>query len=349
MGNFQVKKLQKVFYVFTYQVRERKFVTAKGQNFVFPNTIELIFSFLPLQPFGGKPTTGRTIFMPGKSKIRFGGPTARYSVKLAKPIKPLKFSFEETGRRIEIQGNKLHIHEKSDSQKLLDERVEKLFFAIPILLSTEFADPPYVEKVYGKVGKVPFEWVMASYKPYLRLTKIEDQQNSILTSWKRLNVLDIPQNSRIVASLHYFHVACRLKAAGDSPWEFMAEVILNLCKVLEALFPPTGEGKSMDSAREGLENLGYSETEIERDFIPAIALRNNIDSAHVDLSVFPREQLKVIINYTDTAEDTFQKMLQRLIAKTQEGQYSPAPYGEPKIRQLAEKVIEKMAKFINNS
>lgn len=332
--------------MFTYQVRERKFVTGKSQNFVFPNTIELIFSFLPLQPFGGRPTTGRTIFIPGKSKIKLGGPTARYSVKLGKPIKPLNFSWEEAGgRRMEMHGNKLHIYDQCESQKNLEERVEKLFFAFPILLSTEFADPPYVEKVYGRVGKVPFEWIMASYKPYLRLTKIEDTKNSILTSWKRLNILDVPQNSRIIASLHYFHVACRLKAAGDSPWEFMAEVILNLCKVLEALFPPSGTGKSMDSARAGLENLGYSETEIERDFIPAMALRNNIDSAHVDLSVFPTEQLKVIINYTDTAEDAFQKMLQRLIAKTQEGIYFPAPYGEPKIRQAAEKIIEKIASF----
>lgn len=328
--------------MFTYQVRERKLVVPKGNKFEFPNSAELIFTFLPLQPFGGKPSSGRTIFMPGKTKIKLGGPTARYSVKLVKPNKPLKLSLEEPGRRIEMHGNKLHIYEQCESLKYLEARIEKLFFTIPILFSTEFADPPYTERVNGRVGKVPFEWIMAEYKPHLRLTKIEDQQNSILNSWNRLKILDVPQNRRILAALHYFHVACRLKAAGDSPWEFMSEVIINLCKVLEVLFPPPGDGRTYDSARYGLKMLEYSENEIERDFIPAMALRNNIDSAHVDLSTFPSEQLKIIINFTDTAEDAFQKMLQRLITKTQNGEYSPAPYGEPKTRQAAEKIIERM-------
>ena len=54
----------------------------------------------------------------------------------------------------------------------------------------------------------------------------------------------------------------------------MPEMILNLSKVLEVLFPPDGAGRTLDAARRGLTALGFSRTEIEGDYIPAMALRN---------------------------------------------------------------------------
>ena len=47
------------------------------------------------------------------------------------------------------------------------------------------------------------------------------------------------------------------------PGEFVAEVILNLAKSLEVLFPRSGDRKSRDAARAALHSLGYSETQIE--------------------------------------------------------------------------------------
>ena len=54
-------------------------------------------------------------------------------------------------------------------------------------------------------------------------------------------------NRRIIAALKYYYTACRLSRVGNSPWEFMSEIILNFCKVLESLFPA-----SRDTVREGL-------------------------------------------------------------------------------------------------
>ena len=68
------------------------------------------------------------------------------------------------------------------------------------------------------------------------------------------------------------------------------------------LFPPSGDGQTRDAARRGLTNLNYSAKEIERDFLPAMALRNAIDVGHVDLSLFTRPQLNAL--HTEAAVTT---------------------------------------------
>ena len=61
--------------------------------------------------------------------------------------------------------------------------------------------------------------------------------------------------------------------------EFLPEVVLNLAKVLEVLFPPGGDGRTRDAVRQNLSQLGFSELEIEADYIPAMALRNAAERA----------------------------------------------------------------------
>jgi len=73
-----------------------------------------------------------------------------------------------------------------------------------------------------------------------------------------------------------------------------------------------------------------------------MALRNQIDSAHVDLSIFTWEQLRVLHAYTEVAENVFREMLRRPVAKIQEGHYIFVQYGEPRRRGEAVKIIERI-------
>jgi hypothetical protein len=41
---------------------------------------------------------------------------------------------------------------------------------------------------------------------------------------------------KLVAALEYFYAACRLNSLGETPEEFLAEVILNFARILDALF-----------------------------------------------------------------------------------------------------------------
>src|SRR5690606_11604590 len=94
---------------------------------------------------------------------------------------------------------------------------------------------------------------------------------------------------------------------------------------LEVLFPAP-EGKTIDYARSGLTKLGYDHTEMERDFIPAIVLRNNIDVGHAHLALFTQSELSTIHAYVDLAFPRFQELLTRVLEMTKSGDFEVPPY-----------------------
>lgn len=336
--------------MFTYQVRQRIFAYEKGHQPIFPNEVEIVFEFSPLHLFGCGESGGRTgtIGIPSKFEVDlFSG---RHSLLPPCGLSPLFVFLEEPGRKVFMRGHKLHIREHCESASGLEERVQDLFFGIPILLNIEMYDPPIVKIVYGRVGKVPFVWKLHTLHTPIHLTNQNMQQKIIQNSWKRWSILAIPDNKRIFAALHYFHIACRLKATGYSPWEFTGEVILNLCKALEVLFPKREGITRKDAVTEGLTILGYSASEVEKTFLPAMDLRDNMDSGHIRLFDLQRESFEILYDYTDTAELAFQKMFQKLISKIQKGEYTLTPYSLIREKQKdAEKVIRKIRESKNIS
>ena len=130
----------------------------------------------------------------------------------------------------------------------------------------------------------------------------------------------------------------------------MGDVILNLCKVLEALFPPSGDVKTRDAVREGLVTLGYSKIEIERDFLPVMALRDNMDSGHIKLFKISKEKFEILYRYTDKVDRAFKKLLLELISRIQKWQYTPISYAvSQQKKKEAEKIIEKIQKRMKQS
>src|SRR5262249_44895295 len=153
----------------------------------------------------------------------------------------------------------------------------------------------------GNVGDAEFEWPYANYPADATVTTQELQERYFLEAWKNMELLLPAQHRRLYAALLYFQTACRLSVAGLNPWEFMGEVLLNLSKVMEVLFPADGSS-TINAAREGLEDLGCASLDIEKWYIPAIALRNGLDVAHVSLAAFNHEQLRAVHEYTEKAE-----------------------------------------------
>ncbi|GAI74481.1 unnamed protein product, partial [marine sediment metagenome] len=148
----------------------------------------------------------------------------------------------------------------------------------------------------------------------------EHQEKRVAAAFERLRFERWQYNQRLIAALGYFHTACRLIAAGNSPWEFMAEAILNLSKVLEILFVKSD--KSMDDVREGLKDLGYSIDDIERDFIPIMVLRSYFDVAHPSISLFDPKELQVMYKYLADVEHRFRDLLKGIIDGVCGGTYT---------------------------
>jgi hypothetical protein len=254
--------------------------------------------------------------------------TGHIAVEPQLPLKPLEVLINEKDRIVRLCGNILTIETQCGDIKELDGLIQSVYYAFPMLLNMEFADPPVINRVTGEVGGTPFSWELRmspTIAATIAATNQELQEKRVIHSWLRFNVISPPDRKRLVAALHYFHTACRLLRAGHTPWEFMSESILNFCKVLQALFPGT-DGGSCDSARKGLRKLGYTDEEIERDFVPAIILRNQIDVGHVFLAMLQWDQLNVIHQYSRSAEGAFQEMLRRTVELIGQGKADVPPY-----------------------
>ena len=118
---------------------------------------------------------------------------------------------------------------------------------------------------------------------------------------------------RLQAALAYFYRAERLLESGHTPWEFAAEAVLNFSKCLEVLFPPEGDGKTRDAVRNGLSVNGVSKDDAETWFLPALALRSELDVAHVKLAVLDKAHIETLARYTQGASPHFRNLLKHLL------------------------------------
>lgn len=331
----------------TYKLREHTLLIEKGNTLKFPNNVDIEFSFCPSQAFGivtGQ--GGRTVFKGDTPKLVFNANTGRqYSISSGTSM-PLEVDIKSKSYEAKFEGNKFHILAHCPTYKEFIDFIETVYHGFPALLNLDFSDSPVIECTCGKIGDVSFTWQHKTVEGIFDVSTKEIQEQRVCDAWKRMTLLSShPAKRRILAAIQYFYTACRLFEAGSSPSEFMAEIIHNYCKVLEVLFPPSGNGKTRDAAREGLRKLDYSVLEIERDFLPTMALRNEIDVGHVQLALFDQKQLNILHRYTDKAEGIFRSMLQRLLAKVDLGcdiiPKDPIENLDPKVANI----IKKLAKY----
>ena len=76
-----------------------------------------------------------------------------------------------------------------------------------------------------------------------------------------------------------------------------------------------------------------------------MALRNNLDVAHVSLATFPQRQLRVLHDYTEQAETHFRELLQRVFDGITQRTFDIPKYIDHKPSGDAEKIIRRMAKY----
>jgi hypothetical protein len=292
----------------TYQVRQRVFRFIGDKEPRFPAQVEIVFHYWPLQPFGLEAGGGLTTVQNQPASVFFNANTGQHYVESKAPLKPLEVLIEEPLRAISLTGTQLKVSQHFHALDELREFADSLYFGMPLLLGVQFADPPVVERVDGRIGDVEFRWELSDWMVEVDITTQDKQEERFATAWRRLDVLARPERRRLLGALYYFHVACRLRREGKSPGEFLAEAILNLSKVLEVLYGP-----SRADVRSALRQLGFADDEIERDFIPAMLLRNSMDVGHPSLALFTLQQLETLHWYADRAERVFRTFLQRLL------------------------------------
>lgn len=327
----------------TYQVRPRVFrIDSNTALPRFPLHGEVCLHLRPHQPFGVEAGGGRTTVRAVAATALFNANSGAHSIEAKEPLKALDVTLQAPDGTVTLNGSVLTVSRSFESMSDVARFAETLYFAMPMLLAVEYGDPPYVERVDGVLGGVKFRWELEKWRAGFTVTTQEHQEEAFVRSWDRLPLLAAPRGRRLFAALHYFHVAARLARVSESAGEFLPEVILNLSKVLEVLFPPTGDGKSRDAVRSRLVELGFTEEEADRDYIPAMVLRNEIDVGHVDLSLFKPEHLQAIHGYAERAEDAFRKLLSRVMERTEAGTFVVPPHDPAPVSGAALRVVERM-------
>lgn len=333
----------------TYQVRPRIFRTDGTPLPDFPLDGEVRLYFAPQQPFGVEAGGGRTAVKAVAADVLFNANNGEHFIESRVPLRPLDVTLQAPDRSVRLEGSRLTVSQSFESLTAVAQLIDGLYFAVPALLAVEFADPPFVQRVDGVLGGVAFRWELECWTTRFLTTTQDKQEELFAEAWERLSLLAVPQARRLFAALHYFHVAVRLTRVASVAGEFLPEVILNLSKVLEVLFPPTGDGKTRDAVRARLVELGFTEDEVERDYLPAMALRNEIDVGHVDLSLFKRDHLQLIHGYTERAETAFRAMLSRVLERVQEGTFTVPTYEPAPAAGAAIQVVERLRKYASGS
>lgn len=292
----------------TYQKHDRILMRSVSAPLQFPNEGTVNFTLAPGGAFGVGELSGRLALKGVHLSLGPQVNIGRYAHASLQYMDSISISSMPHDASVQAEGNVVSVRRTFNSKDELLDLIESVNFGLPAAMSLQFVDAPVVVAITGAVGGIEFTWAYANYPVTLDVTTKEIQEQRLLDSWERLKLLLPAENRRLFAALNYFHIACRLGLVGVSPWEFSAEILMNLSKTLEVLFS-AAPNKTMEAVKAGLQSLGYSSNDIKKWYVPAIALRNNVDVGHVSLSDLSQEQLTQIHNYTAHVEKAFRQLL----------------------------------------
>jgi hypothetical protein len=306
----------------TYQLHTRIFQIEDGGQFVFPNKCQLELKLGPGTTFGTEDAPSRTLVRAREATVLINSNTGRWIAQSRPPLERLEVILESPDSCFCLDGDRLTYDFNCANIEQLEGTLTAFKWVLPPLLNLDFSDPPIVEHARGRVGQTPFRWEHKAdeWRIHMRIVTADRLEKHVVFAFETLPLFNGTANRRLAAALSYFHVAARLNVCGDSPWEFMAETILNYAKCLDILFVTSDNTR--EDLRKGLRELGYEDEEIEGDFVPITILRSWIDIAHPRVAIYKSTDLQVLYRYMTLAEGRFRDLLRRVIDKVQDGTFS---------------------------
>ncbi len=318
----------------TYQLHTRVFQIETGTQFDFPNKVHIEIKCAPAPAFGCEDGPSRTLVRGHAASVRINANTGRWTVQSQPPLETLVVTLKSPTTQFRLDGDVVAYDFECDNLEDLEGVLVAFKWILPTLLNLEFADPVVIEYIRGQVGETTFRWehVADEWRISMRPVTANELEKHVAYSVEALSLFNGTGNRRLAAALSYFHTATRLAVCGDSPWEFMAESILNFAKCLDILFVTSQNTR--DDVRNGLATLDYTDEEIEGDFIPILILRSYIDVAHPRVRLHKRRHLQILYRYIASAEENVRQLLRRIVSKVQDGSF--VVHGEEQLSMSSE-------------
>ena len=275
--------------MFIYRMQRRHFKINENTPLIFPNDVVVKFildSPSHLQALAQSIQASHNVQTTSpKSGIFFcQASTGRTGYMCVPPEPPLQVTIQDDTFSLDITNDCIILRDRFKSIEELGAEINTLFFLLPSLLTVYTSGvqgTSTISSIEGSIGDTHFDFFCNNMSIYAGGGPLEERIRKLKTVLQSLDMFVKPSNWRLSVALDYFHLACRLYTIAPSPWEFMAEIILNLAKSLQSLF-----GHSREEIRTGLLSLGYTREQIEGCFIPIMALRDKLDVGHAKLG-FP--------------------------------------------------------------
>ena len=307
----------------TYQLQDRviRMIDQAPPEFPSQTSVKLVFG--PLSAFGAANEPGRLVIRGHRANVLWDSNTGRTVVQADPPLEPLDVTVETPNQRMTLVGNTLQYEFECHDIDELNGVLQGFLYVFPALLNRSFADPPYVTEITGSIGEAQFRWQHREASAHMAPQTADEIEAHAADCFTKMELFTGIRNRRLAAGLHYFLVASRLLVVGTSQWEFMAEAVLNMTKSLQIMF-----GETRDEVRAQLATLGYSEDEIEGNFVPIMILRNKFDVGHPRLAIFRQDQLRILYRYLSASDSRFRELFQRLLEAVQNGTYEIGQVGD---------------------
>lgn len=304
--------------MFTYLRQPRQVRLLGSGTLDFPAAVRVTYHFSPSQVFGIGEGPLSAIRLGSDYSMRWNANTDKHLSRPNPGFSSVAASLEAFGGEFHVDGNEIAFQFDAASENDFLGRLQFLVFALPASLSAVLPEPVYVERIEGMIGEEPFRVEhIRSASPLIVLSD-ELLTKRVKEGLADLELLATTPGKRVLAALRYAHVARRLLAAGYSPWEFMAEAILNYSKILEILF-----GDSRDEQRAGLRAVGILDEEIEARYIPVTLLRDFLDVGHPKLSQLDSERLQGIYQYLLGMDVDFMHLMEKVKNAISSGAWIP--------------------------
>ena len=302
--------------------RENRMIFVEEGALQFPCHVEVTI-VLGENSALGSAVEGATILHGSIVQLTWNANTGRASNSANTPFPEAHFEGDIGKMHFEFQDKTVEASWECHSREELMGYLGTLHFVLPLSLSLNFMDAFTVLTTSGKTEHCRFVWQVNGTQQKGDVISAEERDTRLKDGFRYLPTIVEPPNVRLLAATEYFHRAIRLIDVGDGPSEFASEAVVNLAKVLEALWP--GD-PSRDAIRAGLEGVGVDPSLIERVFIPCELLRSHLDAAHVGLAVLRFEERAKLQSFLESVLVHFRQLLRQLTEGVDSGEMAINPY-----------------------
>lgn len=233
---------------------------------------------------------------------------------------PLKLHITLDKGYAEVDGNNLKINAQVtslDHAAALIDQVKVMFCQFLSIELGVFCD---VRSITGNISGRDFKVTYPGLAYSILVNEYSPaERGSVIAGAVNLVNVGSPSYLRYVTCCLYYQHALRFLSPYEVSFsEFVAlpEIILNLSKCIELLFP----SGSRDELKKSLLKTGYSEEQISSQLISIIILRNQFDVGHITSGGVTAEEIEILRQFCNRSVGNVRALLKSVAVKIGENQ-----------------------------